>query len=79
MSGWQADAIIERAHQQHHNYAGNVRFNLIATGFLRSLGLEPLARVASYASAGVEPTDMRLGPVAASRSTKLAGVHPTST
>lgn len=31
------------------------------------LGLEPLARIASYASAGVEPMDMGLGPVAASR------------
>ncbi|WP_313666062.1 acetyl-CoA C-acetyltransferase [Shinella sp.] len=32
-----------------------------------TLGLEPLARIASYASAGVEPMDMGLGPVAASR------------
>lgn len=32
-----------------------------------ALGLEPLARIASYASAGVEPMDMGLGPVAASR------------
>lgn len=31
------------------------------------LGLTPLARVASYASAGVEPIDMGLGPAAASR------------
>ncbi|MEO9337638.1 acetyl-CoA C-acetyltransferase [Mesorhizobium sp. SB112] len=31
------------------------------------LGLSPLARIASYASAGVEPMDMGLGPVAASR------------
>jgi acetyl-CoA C-acetyltransferase len=31
------------------------------------LGLKPLARIASYASAGVEPMDMGLGPVAASR------------
>ncbi|MFK4822990.1 acetyl-CoA C-acetyltransferase [Ochrobactrum quorumnocens] len=31
------------------------------------LGLEPLARIKSYASAGVEPMDMGLGPVAASR------------
>lgn len=31
------------------------------------LGLTPLARIASYASAGVEPMDMGLGPVAASR------------
>ncbi|MBL8581087.1 MAG: acetyl-CoA C-acyltransferase, partial [Rhizobiaceae bacterium] len=31
------------------------------------LGLQPLARIASYASAGVEPLDMGLGPVAASR------------
>ncbi|RAZ80539.1 acetyl-CoA C-acetyltransferase [Mesorhizobium atlanticum] len=30
-------------------------------------GLTPLARIASYASAGVEPMDMGLGPVAASR------------
>ncbi|TIP37779.1 MAG: acetyl-CoA C-acetyltransferase, partial [Mesorhizobium sp.] len=34
---------------------------------MRELGLTPLARVASYASAGVEPMDMGLGPVAASR------------
>lgn len=33
----------------------------------RELGLEPIARIASYASAGVEPMDMGLGPVAASR------------
>lgn len=31
-----------------------------------ALGLEPLARIASYASAGVQPMDMGLGPVAAS-------------
>lgn len=31
------------------------------------LGLTPLARIASYASAGVEPMDMGLGPVPASR------------
>jgi acetyl-CoA C-acetyltransferase len=31
------------------------------------LGLTPMARIASYASAGVEPMDMGLGPVAASR------------
>jgi acetyl-CoA C-acetyltransferase len=31
------------------------------------LGLSPLARIASYASAGVEPIDMGLGPAAASR------------
>ncbi|MET3580074.1 acetyl-CoA C-acetyltransferase [Mesorhizobium robiniae] len=31
------------------------------------LGLTPLARIASYASAGVEPMEMGLGPVAASR------------
>lgn len=30
-------------------------------------GLEPMARIVSYASAGVEPMDMGLGPVAASR------------
>ncbi|WP_306256337.1 MULTISPECIES: acetyl-CoA C-acetyltransferase [Mesorhizobium] len=34
---------------------------------MNELGLTPLARVASYASAGVEPMDMGLGPVAASR------------
>ncbi|WP_217578000.1 acetyl-CoA C-acetyltransferase [Mesorhizobium sp. GbtcB19] len=34
---------------------------------MKELGLTPLARVASYASAGVEPMDMGLGPVAASR------------
>ncbi|WP_434721515.1 acetyl-CoA C-acetyltransferase [Mesorhizobium sp. RIZ17] len=34
---------------------------------MQELGLTPLARIASYASAGVEPMDMGLGPVAASR------------
>ncbi|CAH2400703.1 acetyl-CoA C-acetyltransferase [Mesorhizobium escarrei] len=34
---------------------------------MNELGLKPLARIASYASAGVEPMDMGLGPVAASR------------
>ncbi|MDX8452328.1 acetyl-CoA C-acetyltransferase [Mesorhizobium sp. VK9D] len=34
---------------------------------LRSHGLEPLARIAAYASAAVEPMDMGLGPIAASR------------
>jgi acetyl-CoA C-acetyltransferase len=34
---------------------------------MAELGLTPLARIASYASAGVEPMDMGLGPVAASR------------
>lgn len=34
---------------------------------LNELGLTPFARIASYASAGVEPIDMGLGPVAASR------------
>ncbi|MBZ9734276.1 MULTISPECIES: acetyl-CoA C-acetyltransferase [unclassified Mesorhizobium] len=34
---------------------------------MKKLGLTPLARIASYASAGVEPMDMGLGPVAASR------------
>ncbi|CDX61195.1 Acetyl-CoA acetyltransferase [Mesorhizobium plurifarium] len=34
---------------------------------MKELGLTPLARIASYASAGVEPMDMGLGPVAASR------------
>ncbi|GAB5469300.1 MAG: acetyl-CoA C-acetyltransferase [Rhodospirillales bacterium] len=34
---------------------------------LRALNLEPLARVAAYASAGVAPMEMGLGPVAASR------------
>lgn len=34
---------------------------------MNELGLTPLARIASYASAGVEPMDMGLGPVAASR------------
>jgi len=33
----------------------------------RALGLEPLARIASYASAGVDPMEMGLGPVPASR------------
>lgn len=33
---------------------------------MNELGLKPLARIASYASAGVEPMDMGLGPVAAS-------------
>ncbi|TPI15551.1 acetyl-CoA C-acetyltransferase [Mesorhizobium sp. B4-1-1] len=34
---------------------------------MKELGLTPLARIASYASAGVEPMNMGLGPVAASR------------
>ena len=34
---------------------------------MNELKLSPLARIASYASAGVEPMDMGLGPVAASR------------
>jgi acetyl-CoA C-acetyltransferase len=34
---------------------------------MAELGLTPLARIASYASVGVEPMDMGLGPVAASR------------
>jgi len=34
---------------------------------VKELGLTPLARIASYASAGVEPMHMGLGPVAASR------------
>jgi acetyl-CoA C-acetyltransferase len=34
---------------------------------MAEFGLTPLARIASYASAGVEPMDMGLGPVAASR------------
>ncbi|MGE0005428.1 MAG: acetyl-CoA C-acetyltransferase [Parvibaculaceae bacterium] len=34
---------------------------------LRRHGLEPLARIAAYASGAVEPLDMGLGPVAASR------------
>ncbi|GLQ56210.1 acetyl-CoA acetyltransferase [Devosia nitrariae] len=33
----------------------------------RELGLDPLVRIAGYASAGVEPMDMGLGPVPASR------------
>ncbi|QSY97817.1 acetyl-CoA C-acetyltransferase (plasmid) [Rhizobium bangladeshense] len=40
------------------------------------LTLMPIARIASYASAGVEPMDMGLGPVAASRAAlKKAGWH----
>lgn len=34
---------------------------------LDSAGLQPLARIASYASAGLDPLDMGLGPVEASR------------
>lgn len=33
----------------------------------RQLGLEPMARIAGYASAALEPMDMGLGPVSASR------------
>ncbi|NLS00027.1 acetyl-CoA C-acetyltransferase [Rhizobium sp. P38BS-XIX] len=41
---------------------------------LAELNLTPIARIASYASAGVEPMDMGLGPVAASRAAlKKAG------
>jgi acetyl-CoA C-acetyltransferase len=44
---------------------------------MRAGGHEPLARIASYASAGVEPMDMGLGPVAASRKAlALAGWKP---
>ncbi|CAN7550875.1 acetyl-CoA C-acetyltransferase [Mesorhizobium sp. LjNodule214] len=45
---------------------------------MREFGLEPLARIASYASAGVEPMDMGLGPVAASRlALEKAGWQPS--
>lgn len=40
---------------------------VISEARMNELGLKPLARIASYASAGVEPMDMGLGPVAASR------------
>ncbi|MDX8465401.1 acetyl-CoA C-acetyltransferase [Mesorhizobium sp. VK23B] len=44
---------------------------------MKELGLTPLARIASYASAGVEPMDMGLGPVAASRlALEKAGWRP---
>ena len=45
---------------------------------VKELGLTPLARIASYASAGVEPMDMGLGPVAASRrALEKAGWRPS--
>jgi len=45
---------------------------------MNELGLKPLARIASYASAGVEPMDMGLGPVAASRlALEKAGWRPS--
>jgi acetyl-CoA C-acetyltransferase len=40
---------------------------VVAEHALRQHSLKPLARIASYASAAVEPMDMGLGPVAASR------------
>ncbi|TIV73527.1 MAG: acetyl-CoA C-acyltransferase, partial [Mesorhizobium sp.] len=40
---------------------------VMSEALMEKLGLTPLARIASYASAGVEPMDMGLGPVAASR------------
>lgn len=41
---------------------------------LRALGIEPMARIASYASAALDPMDMGLGPALASRKAlKLAG------
>ncbi|BCH11526.1 acetyl-CoA acetyltransferase [Mesorhizobium sp. 131-3-5] len=44
---------------------------------MNELGLKPLARIASYASAGVEPMDMGLGPVAASHlALEKAGWQP---
>ncbi|GLR40897.1 acetyl-CoA acetyltransferase [Mesorhizobium amorphae] len=45
---------------------------------MKELGLRPLARIASYASAGVEPMDMGLGPIAASRlALEKAGWRPS--
>ncbi|WP_404924927.1 acetyl-CoA C-acetyltransferase [Mesorhizobium sp. ORM16] len=45
---------------------------------MNELGLKPLARIASYGSAGVEPMDMGLGPVAASRlALEKAGWQPS--
>jgi len=44
---------------------------------MKAHGLEPMVRIASYASAAVEPMDMGLGPVAASRrALDLAGWKP---
>ncbi|WP_246679700.1 hypothetical protein [Mesorhizobium sp. B2-4-2] len=46
---------------------------------MNELGLKPLARIASYASAGVEPMDMGRGPVAASRlALQKAGWRPSA-
>lgn len=45
---------------------------------LQRAGLDPLVRIAAYASAGVEPMDMGLGPiVAATRALELAGWRAT--
>jgi len=45
---------------------------------MNELKLKPLARIASYASAGVEPMDMGLGPIAASRlALEKAGWRPS--
>jgi acetyl-CoA C-acetyltransferase len=38
-----------------------------STSGLKMAGLQPLARIASYASAGLDPMDMGLGPVEASK------------
>lgn len=40
---------------------------LVSEARLRDLNLTPLARIASYASSGVEPLEMGLGPIGASR------------
>ncbi|MFE0014937.1 acetyl-CoA C-acetyltransferase [Mesorhizobium sp. NPDC059054] len=46
---------------------GSAAVLVMSEARMNELGLKSLARVASYAAAGVEPMDMGLGPVAASR------------
>ena len=40
---------------------------MMSAGLARELGLEPLARIAAYSSAGVDPSVMGMGPVPASQ------------
>lgn len=52
---------------------------LASADAMRSRGLKPLARLVSYAHAGVDPRVMGLGPVPASRlALKRAGLHASS-
>ncbi|WP_119389946.1 acetyl-CoA C-acetyltransferase [Taklimakanibacter lacteus] len=78
----QADASLERLSRLKPAFAsdgtitagnssglndGAAAVLVVAEGALQRHGLTPLARIAAYASGAVEPMDMGLGPVAASR------------